>query len=47
MPRRVTIAFPGGWVESTWPDVIPKVVAAMERLHKMLSKRAVAAKDAT
>jgi hypothetical protein len=43
---RVTIAFPGGWAdESTWPDVIPKVVGAMEKLHKALSKRAVAAKD--
>jgi hypothetical protein len=45
---RVSIGFPGGWVsELTWPDVIPKIVAAMERLYKVLSKRAVAAKDAT
>ena len=45
---RVTIRLPGGWMdESTWPDVIPKLVAAMERLHKALSKRAVAAKEAS
>jgi len=44
---RITISFAGGWAEeSTWAEVIPKVVVAMEKLHKVLSKRALAAKDA-
>ena len=35
---RITVTFPGGWAEdSTWPFVIPNVVAAMERLHKVLA----------
>lgn len=45
---RITIGFPGGWAEeSSWPEVIPKVVAAMERLHKVLAKRALAAKGSS
>ena len=45
---RVTVDFSGGWGdEAAWPDVIPKVVAAMGRLHKVLAKRALTAKEAT
>jgi hypothetical protein len=45
---RITVVFPGGWTEgATWNDVIPKVVTAMERLHKVIAKRAVAAKEAS
>jgi hypothetical protein len=44
---RITIRFDGGWAdESTWPAVIPKVVDAMERLHRVLHERAVAARKA-
>lgn len=45
---RITVAFPGGWAdESTWAEVIPKVVAAMEKLHNVIAKRALAAKGAS
>ena len=47
-PRAISVTYPGGWAqESTWAEVIPKVVAAMEKLHKVLSKRAIAAKGAS
>jgi hypothetical protein len=46
--RNTVVAFPGGWTEeSSWPDVIPKVVTAMERLHATLAPRALAAKART
>ena len=43
---RITTTFPGGWAnESAWPVVIPKVVDAMERFHKVLHKRAFEARN--
>ncbi len=45
---KLGITVPGGWAdEATWPNAIPKAVAAMERLYKVLAKRALVAKGAS
>lgn len=39
---RISFYLPGGWADqSTWEDLVPKAVDAMERLHRALAPRLI------